>query len=103
MARDEAGAGKGFWGKILHVDLTARTITQENLDEGFYRKFLGGVGIGAKVLWDRMKPGLDPLGPENLLGGCQLRGVLLALGEALRCGRALFTRRKPCTSLPLCG
>ncbi|MBN1105470.1 MAG: aldehyde ferredoxin oxidoreductase family protein [Deltaproteobacteria bacterium] len=68
MGKDRAGLHKGYWGKILHVDLAARTISHESMDEHFYRKLLGGVGIGAKVLWDRMKPGVDPLGPENVLG-----------------------------------
>ncbi|MEW5724818.1 MAG: aldehyde ferredoxin oxidoreductase family protein [Thermodesulfobacteriota bacterium] len=60
--------GRGFWGRILHVDLSARKHEYEDLSPDFYRKYLGGVGLGAKVLWDRMEPGAGPLGPENVLG-----------------------------------
>jgi aldehyde:ferredoxin oxidoreductase len=55
-------------GKILNVDLTNGRVEDEPLDESLCREFLGGYGIGAKILYDRMKPGVDPLGPDNLLG-----------------------------------
>ena len=58
----------GYVGKLLFVDLSNGTIQEEALDESLCRNFLGGYGIGAKVLYDRMKPGVDPLGPENILG-----------------------------------
>src|SRR4030043_1009091 len=29
--------------------------------------FLGGRGFAAKILWDKLKPGIDPLSPENKL------------------------------------
>ncbi|MEW6531244.1 MAG: aldehyde ferredoxin oxidoreductase family protein [Thermodesulfobacteriota bacterium] len=69
MSKGESSSiSKGFCGKICTVDLTARKIEYEQLGEDFYRKFLSGVGLGAKILWDRMKPGADPLGPNNILG-----------------------------------
>jgi len=40
----------------------------EALDEKLARDFLGGYGLGAKILFDRQKPGVDPLGPESILG-----------------------------------
>ena len=60
--------GKGYWGRILWVDLSAGKTALEELDDAFYQKFLSGVGLGAKVLWDRLPAGADPLGPENILG-----------------------------------
>ncbi len=68
MPEGKNSAGKGYWGKILHVDLTMGTVSPELLGHDFYRHYLGGVGIGAKILWDRMQPGTDPLGPGNILG-----------------------------------
>ena len=68
MPEEKNSAGKGYWGKILHVDLTKGTVSPQFLDHDFYRQYLGGVGIGAKILWDRMQPGTDPLGPGNILG-----------------------------------
>ncbi|MFH1137535.1 MAG: aldehyde ferredoxin oxidoreductase family protein [Pseudomonadota bacterium] len=60
--------GRGYVGRILHVDLTAGQTQFESLEDDFYKKYLSGVGLGAKILWDRMKPGADPLGPDNILG-----------------------------------
>lgn len=58
----------GYMGKILFVDLSTGGIDVETPDETMYRDFLGGYGVGAKILYDRMRPGVDPLGPENILG-----------------------------------
>jgi aldehyde:ferredoxin oxidoreductase len=58
----------GFMGKILNVDLSTGRMRDEVLDEPLCRRFLGGYGIGAKLLYDRMKPNIDALGPDNLLG-----------------------------------
>ena len=37
---------------------------------------VGGYGIGARMLWDRVPQGADPLGPENMLG--MFAGVIQA-------------------------
>lgn len=58
----------GFWGRICMVDLTSGQVDYEDLEIDLYLRFLGGIGLGAKVLWDRMRPGIDPLGPGNVLG-----------------------------------
>jgi aldehyde:ferredoxin oxidoreductase len=58
----------GYMGKILFVDLSTHTIREEVPEERFYRDYIGGNGIGAKVLYDRQKAGVDPLGPENTFG-----------------------------------
>ncbi|MCX7912098.1 MAG: aldehyde ferredoxin oxidoreductase family protein [Dehalococcoidales bacterium] len=58
----------GYMGKILWVNLSSGEIKTEALDEKLCRDFVGGYGIGAKFLYDRMKPKVDPLGPENILG-----------------------------------
>jgi aldehyde:ferredoxin oxidoreductase len=59
---------RGFMGKILNVDLSTGRLTDEPINEALARRFLGGYGLGAKLLYDRMRPGVDPLGPESLLG-----------------------------------
>lgn len=58
----------GYMGKILWVDLSKGKIREESVDEEICRKFLGGYGLGAYLLFTRMKAGIDPLGPENILG-----------------------------------
>jgi aldehyde:ferredoxin oxidoreductase len=58
----------GYMGKILFVDLSTRVIREEVLEEKMCRDFIGGYGIGARILYSRQKGGVDPLGPENILG-----------------------------------
>jgi aldehyde:ferredoxin oxidoreductase len=55
-------------GSILNVDLGKGTIEEEDLDEKLCRGYLGGYGLGAKLLYDRMPAHADPLGPDNILG-----------------------------------
>ncbi|MGB9920215.1 MAG: aldehyde ferredoxin oxidoreductase family protein [Moorellales bacterium] len=55
-------------GKLLFVDLSGRRLWEEALDEGLARSFLGGYGLGARLLYQRQRAGVDPLGPENILG-----------------------------------
>ncbi len=59
---------RGYMGKILWVDLTRGKLEEEQLDEELARQFIGGYGVGARVLFNKMKAGVDPLGPENILG-----------------------------------
>jgi aldehyde:ferredoxin oxidoreductase len=58
----------GYAGKMGFVDLTTGEIKVETLDEGLARDFIGGQGIGARILFERQKKGIDPLGPESYLG-----------------------------------
>jgi aldehyde:ferredoxin oxidoreductase len=58
----------GYAGKIGFVDLTTGEIQTETLDKGLAREFIGGQGIGARILFERQKKGVDPLGPESMLG-----------------------------------
>lgn len=57
----------GLMGKILRVNLAERKISEEEIPEEIAKKFLGGRGIAGKYLFDEVKPGIDPLGPENKL------------------------------------
>ncbi len=59
---------KGYHGKILHVNLTARTLTTEEPPESFYRTYLGGSALNLHYLLKEMRAGVDPLGPDNILG-----------------------------------
>jgi aldehyde:ferredoxin oxidoreductase len=58
----------GYMGKILFVDLSTGELKDEVLEEKLCRDFIGGYGIGARILYSRQKGGVDPLGPENTLG-----------------------------------
>jgi aldehyde:ferredoxin oxidoreductase len=57
----------GVTAKILHVDLSTRTTRVEEIPEPVLRRHLGGGGLAAYLLLRDMPPGVDPLGPDNVL------------------------------------
>ena len=61
-------------GKMLNVRLNSGAIEEEQVPEEMYRTYLGGYGIGSRLMFDRIPAGADPLGPENVLG--LFRGLL---------------------------
>ena len=65
MAGGYMGQGSA---KVLFVDLSSGDMKDELFDESTLRKFIGGYGLAAKIMYDRQKAGVDPLGPENMLG-----------------------------------
>ena len=59
----------GWAGKVLHVDLsTGRIWTEDTLER--YRDYLGGTGIGYRVMWDEVPEGTGPHDPEQLRRIC---------------------------------
>lgn len=85
---------KGYMGKILFVNLTQGVCQEETLSEELCRDFLGGYGIGARILYERMKPRVDPLGPDNMLGF--MTGPLTGT-PALCSGRFVVVGKSPLT------
>jgi len=57
----------GYHNKILHADLTTGELEVEQPGEEFYRKYMGGSALGLYYLLRDTEPGIDPLGPENVL------------------------------------
>ncbi len=57
----------GFHNKILRVNLSTGEICIEEPGERFFRTYMGGWGVIAYYLLKEMAPGVDPLGPDNLL------------------------------------
>jgi aldehyde:ferredoxin oxidoreductase len=53
--------------RLLHVDLTARQTRVEEMPEVTVRKYLGGGALAAHILLRELRPGVDPLGPDNVL------------------------------------
>ena len=58
---------KGYMGRILDVNLSIGTITESELDDQVARQFIGGSGLGARILMDENIMHCDPLGPGNIL------------------------------------
>jgi aldehyde:ferredoxin oxidoreductase len=65
----------GWTGTVLRVDLTTGLITKEPITK--YLPFLGGMGLGYKVLWDEVPPGTKAYDPANrvIFGGGPLTGT----------------------------
>lgn len=57
----------GYAGKNLSVDLSTGKIEQNESDPQFLKEFVGGYSTSLRMLYDLLKPGTDPLSPENLL------------------------------------
>ncbi len=51
----------GYTGKILWVDLSSGSMKDEVIPEEILRKYLGGSGLGAKILYDETDSNTDPL------------------------------------------
>ncbi|MFO7496128.1 MAG: aldehyde ferredoxin oxidoreductase N-terminal domain-containing protein, partial [Desulfobacterales bacterium] len=84
----------GYVGKMLFVDLTRETFEEKPLTDEMADLFIGGLGLGAKILYDMMKPGVDPLGPDNVIGF--VTGPLTATG-AMFSGRYTVVCKSPVT------
>ncbi|MDR3573804.1 MAG: aldehyde ferredoxin oxidoreductase family protein [Anaerolineaceae bacterium] len=68
----------GWTGKILDIDLTKGVIKNYPLDMEMAHLFIGGRGLGARILWDEVGPEVDPLSPQNVL--IFVNGPLTATG-----------------------
>lgn len=84
----------GYVGKILFVNLTDSSIEEKSLDDELAKNFLGGYGLGTKILYDMMPPGADPLGEESILG------FVTTPSNATKClfgGRYMIVHKSPVT------
>ncbi|HNZ12363.1 MAG TPA: aldehyde ferredoxin oxidoreductase family protein [Anaerolineaceae bacterium] len=81
-------------GKVLWVDLTTGKIEEEQIPDGVYEKVLSGLGLAAYLLYQRIPPGADPLGPENVLGF--VSGLLTGTGSVMT-GRWMAAAKSPLT------
>lgn len=61
---------KGFFHKILRIDLKAGTSREESVPDSVYDTLLGGKGLGIHLLMRENPSGVDPLSPENRLIFC---------------------------------
>src|SRR4051812_16196314 len=57
----------GFWGRLLHVDVSSGRAVHRDIAEARLRQHLGGVGLGASLLHEYAPSGTDPLSPANPL------------------------------------
>ena len=58
----------GYYGVLLDINLSTGKVCKIALSSEDTEKFIGGRGLGIKILWDRLKePGISPMSPENPL------------------------------------
>lgn len=84
----------GYTGKYCIIDLGSKTTEVVEPDETFYQKFIGGYGLGAAVIMERQKAGVDPLSSQAYLGFCS--GLATGSG-ALFSGRFMVVGKSPLT------
>lgn len=85
---------KACMGRVLRVDLAARTCTEEALPEETYQRYLGGIGLAVSLLYNEIPAGADALGPDNIL--CFASGLLTGTGS-LMTGRWMVACKSPLT------
>lgn len=86
---------KGWVGKILRVDLTKGEWKTEELDRNLAQKFIGGRGLGSKILCDEIDPKIDPFSPNNKL--------IMATGPLTGTSASAAGRYMAITKAPLTG
>jgi aldehyde:ferredoxin oxidoreductase len=90
---------KGWVGKLLRVDLTKGEWKTEELDQNLAVKFIGGRGLGSKILSDEIDPKVDPFSPNNRL--IMATGPLTGT-SASAAGRYMVITKAPLTGTIAC-
>ena len=81
---------KGTSKKVLEINLTSRKFTIYTVSKEERKFFLGGKGLGLKLLFDRLQSGIDPLSAENILA--VMPGVLESTGAPCTARFAAVTK-----------
>jgi aldehyde:ferredoxin oxidoreductase len=84
----------GWTRKMLRVDLSEGSSWIEDIDEEILKKYLGGRGLGAYLVYTEVPPETDPLGEDNILAFCNgaMTGVKIPTG-----GRSSLSTLSPLT------
>jgi len=85
----------GWAGTLLRVDLSKGEVSKHPLPDELAKGYIGGRGFVARILYDELRPGVDPLGPENKL----IFAVGPLSGTPLGCGRMTCAAKSPQSGL----
>lgn len=85
----------GYHGRIMYIDVTDASFRIETYDEAFARMYLGGNGFAAKILYDSLRPGIDPFDPSN--------AVVFAVGPVTDTAIPSTSREYVASKSPLSG
>lgn len=86
---------EGWAGKYLEVNLSNGIVQFHELPKDLSHLFIGGRGLGARLLWDLVGPEIDPLSQENVL--------IFATGPLTASGTQTSNRFTVTTKSPLTG
>ena len=86
---------KGVSNKIIEIDLSNESYQIGTISNHDYKMYLGGKGLGLKLLYDRMPSGVDPMGPENM--------IAFTCGPLIGTGAPCTGRFSAITKSPLTG
>lgn len=83
-------------GKILRVDLTNGDFKVDPLPTEWIREYIGGDGFGARLLYEEVPAGIDPLSRDNklIIGTGPITGTLWPMS-----GRTVFISKAPLTGI----
>lgn len=88
-----------YVGHLLVVDMTTGRIGKKPLNEEYARQYIGGRGLGARYLYDLLKPGVDPLSPDNVI--IAMTGPFTGTG-IYACQKYEWVSKSPLTGIYLC-
>lgn len=86
----------GTSNKVLEVDLTKQKFSVIDVSVKDLAMYMGGKGLGLKMIYDRMPAGVDPLGEENMIAF--MMGVLMGTGAPCS-GRFAAVTKSPLTGI----
>ncbi len=86
---------KGFFGKVLWVNLSDETFREQNVPETTYRSYLGGYGLGCELIYKNMPVHTSPFGEDSILGF--FPGLLTGTAAPLT-GRFMVVGKSPLTN-----
>ncbi|MDD5748355.1 MAG: aldehyde ferredoxin oxidoreductase family protein [Actinomycetota bacterium] len=85
----------GYMGRFLDIDLSEGKISDYEVSDRIRELYLGGKGLAARILYDELKSGIDPLGPDNVL--------IVNTGPLVNSGAPTSNRFNVSTKSPLTG
>jgi aldehyde:ferredoxin oxidoreductase len=85
----------GYTGKILRINLTDQSSSEEETPDELVENYLGGAGFAIKCLYDEVKAKTPPLDPANKL--------IFAVGPLTASGAACSSRMSVVAKSPLTG
>lgn len=89
------GNNYAYRGQYLVVDLSSNSYEVRELEECFYRMYMGGVAAALSFILNEMSAEVDPLGPDNML--------VLSCGLLAGTGSPCTPRYVACAKSPLTG